>query len=225
MKALLQAMLIAVSIILPSAVSAQTVLARTPEYQIIHLEVDGNGVIAFQGDMTLGSSDRIIMAMQMTQSSNLVMHSPGGFMIEAYQLGFAIRQMGVAVLIAEGNACLSACAFAVMASDNLHVNGLLGFHSPYIEEVPSGMSIESFGAMERGVMLQMMTYSVMLGYSIGLVADIHEYTTRDEYIVFDDEADLNRFRYNGVLTYDEDMPTLYTIMHTNQITEYIQAEN
>jgi hypothetical protein len=74
-------------------------------------------------------------------------------------------------------------------------------------------------------MMRMMIYTITMGYSVGLVADIYEQTSRHEYIVFDDVADLYRFRDNGVLTYDEDMPTLYTIMTSDQIAEYVDTNN
>lgn len=225
MKRLLQAIAMVTFLILPSAIYAQTALVNTPEYQVTHMLFRGESVVLFRGEMTLGSARSIELSLQQTQSSILVMNSPGGFMVEAYQLGFVIQELGISVLIVDGDICLSACAFAVMASENLILNGILAFHSPYVENIPSGMSTEDFGAMERGAMMRMMIYTITMGYSVGLVADIHEQTSRHEYIVFDDVADLYRFRDNGVLTYDEDMPTLYTIMTSDQIAEYVDTNN
>jgi len=98
--------------------------------------VEWNGVrtILFDGQFSGGTTDRLKAFLNENPERTMIMNSPGGIFSEGIATGELIREMGVAVHIPSRAVCISACAFAAIASEEVKIEGIVAFHRPYYDQ-------------------------------------------------------------------------------------------
>jgi len=97
------------------------------------IQWEGEKTILFDGDFSTGTSTRLNLFLTENSERRMIMNSPGGLFDEGISTGRIIRDMGVKVIIPSKAVCISACAFAAIASEDIVINGMVAFHRPYYD--------------------------------------------------------------------------------------------
>ncbi|MGB6119213.1 MAG: hypothetical protein WBF87_13445 [Mesorhizobium sp.] len=105
------------------------------------------------GEIVSGDYDRFVLEVaplfpgndgESTHRNTICLDSPGGNLAEGVKFARYFYREGVGTVIADGDSCFSACAIMFMmgtatgdevafANRKLHVNGVLGFHRPFLK--------------------------------------------------------------------------------------------
>jgi len=93
----------------------------------------------------------------------IYMKGPGGDYYAGLSIGRAIQKEGSRVIVARGDECVSACAFAALGGADVFVDGVLLFHKPYVTSVPAHATIDEMSAQYGVVYLDMAQYLVEVG--------------------------------------------------------------
>jgi len=138
------------------------------------------------------------------------MSGPGGYFLEGLFIGRLIRHEGARVVIPKGKQCISACAFAALASSQIVVNGELLFHRPWLSKMPAAMTIEEYAGKNGWAYMTMTRYIFEMGYTLNFASLIVTTTSPCKFIVVKSGAHLRRIQ--GKPT---DMPNLSFERFTN----------
>lgn len=100
--------------------------------------------LIFTGMFFKGVAGQIIREMTANNLKILVMNSPGGLMKQAEYLANFVKSQNIEIQIPENAWCVSACAFAAIASDKIVFapGSALLFHAPYLDSVSTNRSLE-----------------------------------------------------------------------------------
>ena len=133
-----------------------------PRLVLEDAELDGRDVLRMVGSIAPGDGDRVAVLLdQRFQVDDapeaLLLHSPGGSVEDALALGREIRRLGLAVEIAAGDVCLSACPYLLAggAERSVDPDGSVGVHQHYFGEnsvQPAFLAVEDIQAGQGRVM-------------------------------------------------------------------------
>lgn len=140
------------------------------------------------------------------------MISPGGYMPAALLIGEYISESGIPVVIREGTQCMSACAYAAIASPNLTLKGSLLFHSPYFPTVSTSDTLSDLFVMSNLATLTMVEWMLRHGYTIELFSKITELTDPEVFINFTSTENLYRFKNSDPLAVLENSDQYYSVV-------------
>ncbi|MCC7252996.1 MAG: hypothetical protein IT540_14120 [Hyphomicrobium sp.] len=129
----------------------------------IQPQAEGICTILLTGEIEAGDLEKLKPALQSgrgTTRINLCLDSPGGSYGEALKIIEYLLSSGgtVRTIIDAGAECFSACALVFMAGGvdtgarpdrKLHVNGVLGFHAPFIRAAQGAATPELIGLGHR----------------------------------------------------------------------------
>lgn len=188
-------------------------------YSFEYEETEGEGILRFEGEMDTGVAMLLVTLYESKRVDRLIMNSYGGYATEGYNIGRFLEDTDITVEIEEGTVCMSACAFAVMTVGNLEINGLIAFHSPYVDYVYTEDTLESVMARERSSAFMMTAYMLHRGYSIALIDAIIRRSSRDRFVVFTNSEDFYRMKVNNPLTLPDDYYSLYQLMGWERIQQ------
>jgi len=146
-----------------------------------------------------GNTDNLQLALvqrafKENHVGTIYMKGNGGLFYTGLALGRAIRESGARVIIPTGTECISACAFAAIASEEVHVDGALLFHRPYMQLVPTNATIEEISGYTGGGYLDGAMYIVEMGYPLSWVKQMIVSTSPCLFIKVVDEAQLQDFK-------------------------------
>lgn len=122
-----------VKLIIASIALVLSVSASCSE-ELEFIEWEGQRTILFNGPFLEGTSDRLKAFLNENSERKMIMNSPGGIFTEGIATGEIIREMGVIVHIPSRAVCISACAFAAIASEEINIEGIIAFHRPYYDQ-------------------------------------------------------------------------------------------
>ena len=213
MNQLLQIMTLAIGLTYPLAASADTkeVIVNRSNLQIAYEEVDGKSFLYYKGYIDSGSGIRLKRMFMTYDPDMFVISSGGGLVTDAYMIGRHIADHNISVIVEKNSLCMSACAMIVMASDDLTIEGKIGFHTPYLTFLPTEFSIiEALKNHSRDIS-DFVNYFHENGYSNSLVNDILRQTSKNTFITFDNEQDLLSFRTYDIDVRPENYYSLYKI--------------
>ena len=162
------------------------------------VEFEGSDALRLVGRVAPGDATRIadqLAARIETQDSigPLLLHSPGGSVTDAVELGRALRDLNIDTRIATGDVCLSACPYIFVGGVERAVDrdGSLGVHQHYFGEntvLPAFLAIED---VQRG-QGQVMTYLDEMGVDPLLMQHALITPPKSIYIFVRDELDRYR---------------------------------
>lgn len=184
-------------------------------------EDDGSTTLAYQGNITWTGATTIGVELIRGDYARLEMHSPGGLAVAGYMIGGALRNTNTPMVVQPGHICLSACAYAALEAPDLSIQGLLGFHMPYIDTIQTDRTFRDYGAMLNGVTLQFAWFVMNAGYNYQFVSLIALESSPKSFLVFTNENDLYQFRTNP-LTLVEETDTLYEILTEDEVIRYMK---
>lgn len=135
----------------------------------------------------------------------IYMNGPGGEFYAGLAIGRKIAETGARVIIPSGSECISACALAAMAAEEIHVDGRVLLHRVFTMGVPSLVTVEEIGAHFGAVYIELASYMQEVGYPLSFTLQMVRNTSPCKFMVVDDESDLERAKQNGSLAgYDVD---------------------
>jgi len=128
-------------------------LVLVPNVTAAEIRVGKTGLCSFsiEGEIVAGDFDRLLKLQNLIVISNgestsqtiACLNSPGGNLYEGLKIAKFFYEKGVGTYVGEDDQCLSVCAIIFMMgmaqgsevkfiNRTLHINGILGFHRPYI---------------------------------------------------------------------------------------------
>ncbi|SER58329.1 hypothetical protein SAMN04490244_101575 [Tranquillimonas rosea] len=135
-------------------------------------EIDGESVLRLTGQIAPGDADRFVDYLQQQDDgvNTLYLHSPGGSVQDALEIGRTIRDSGATTAIAAGDVCLSACPYVLFGGTDRNVDpeGHVGVHQHYFGEntvLPAFMAVED---VQRG-QGRVMAYLEEMGIGLGVM--------------------------------------------------------
>lgn len=141
----------------------------------------------------------------------LVISSGGGSPIVSFELFDVIYSHELTVIIPPTRACLSACADAVIAANDLIIIGQLGFHSIYYTDIDS----RNFDDMINEIQIvQTAIINNRLISGLGMQFSFHVAMQRGDFVVFDSTE-----QWHAVMN-DIPVELLTAIRTGDETTEY-----
>lgn len=139
---------------LPSEVPAGPDFPRSDSVparlQFTETEALGRKTLLLEGAIEPGDSQRFAEYLDQRASlpEQIALHSPGGSVTDALEIGRAIRSAGLPTLMQSGAACFSACPYILAAGTERRVSrdALVGVHQHYFGEstlLPAFVAVES----------------------------------------------------------------------------------
>lgn len=166
--------------------------------------------IVFYGEISGSSAISLLEILGVEQPDTLVMISPGGQMPASLVIGRYLANTDIKVVIRENTSCMSACAYAAMASNNLEIHGNLMFHAPYFPEISTDSTLHELFVMSNIANLTMLEWFLRNGYTLDFYRRILENTDVDTFINFTNYENLREFRNADPLHTVTDAGELYT---------------
>jgi hypothetical protein len=110
-----------------------------PRLTFTAIEMAGSGkALLLTGTISEGDSRRFTehLAALPAPPNAIALHSPGGLVSEALQIGREIRHAGLRVVVAPGASCFSACPYILAGGEERSVSreGRVGVHQHYFGE-------------------------------------------------------------------------------------------
>jgi hypothetical protein len=163
--------------------------------QFTDIPVDGQNALLLEGAIEPGDAARFAdhLAQRDSPPDLVALHSPGGSVSDALDIGRMIRTAGLAVVMQEGAACFSACPYILAAGTERSVSrkAMVGVHQHYFGEntlLPAFMAVESIQHGQGEVL----DYLDAMGIDLRLVARAMQTGPNSIYILVEDE--LTEFR-------------------------------
>lgn len=149
------------------------------------------------GETSPWTTAQALKVLAENEVGTVYMAGPGGHLYEAFKLGRAIAAEGARVIIPAGKDCVSACAFAALAADEIHVDGRLLLHRPFFMAVPVNEDLDSISGHFGIGYLDLAAYLAEHGYPISVTTQIVRGTRYCKFIVVDDAAKLEEAKTAG----------------------------
>ena len=168
----------------------------TPMRKSVHWNSD-DGVLTLRGPTTKHMSTEVQVIMTKEDVLVVNMAGPGGEYYPGLHIGNLIKKEGSAVIIPEGQECVSACAFAAIAGEKLIINGALLFHLPYTQGVGTVKTIQQIQQEAGLVYFDMVAYIARQGYPIYFARELLAQTSPCKFVyVKDGESFVNTRTWN-----------------------------
>lgn len=195
--------------------------AQAQNYRLSTYEAEDGAIVArYYGLFEQYSAVRTITFIEQHQPDRIEFYSPGGMVNEGLILGHYLSESDIIVDVREGEYCLSTCAFAILPSQHQNIEGIVGFHSPYMNGYFAGETLYDIGQDGVQSSIEISIYFLQYGYSIRLWNIIALRTNHSSYVAFDNEENLAQFRNIGPIEWPENYTHLYTIMTQEDADQY-----
>lgn len=127
----------------------------------------GLALVTILGDIERGDATRFRRVISGVERGVVVLHSPGGSLVDSLEIGQTVRERGLATLVMDEAVCTSGCALIWLGgvARFLHQDGLVGFHAAFTTANGSPEVTGSGNALVGA-------YLNGLGFSTRLVAEV-----------------------------------------------------
>lgn len=156
--------------------------------------VGGVATVLLEGAIEVGDAARFAQYLEARAAppAQIALHSPGGSVSDALEIGRMIREGGVDTVMQAGAACFSACPYILAAGVARRVSraALVGVHQHYFGEstlLPAFVAVES---IQHG-QAQVLDYLSGMGIDLRLSARAMQTPPANIYILL--EAELTEF--------------------------------
>jgi hypothetical protein len=155
----------------------------------------GGLTLLLEGEIAPGDATRFAQHLAQGDAvtpDRIALHSPGGSVADALDIGRTIRAAGWPVAMQDGAACFSACPYILAAGTERIVSrgALVGVHQHYFGEntlLPAFLAVES---IQHG-QAEVLDYLTEMGIDLRLAARAMQTPPQDIYILV--EAELTDF--------------------------------
>lgn len=155
----------------------------------------GDKLIRFNGGF--GPLSGYLFQTYITSNEDIAyieLHSTGGILNEIGLPSILIRDRQIPVHVRPGEYCVSACAFLALYSPEIDIQGQLAFHLPYMTQFNFRHTLEDIQQNNINLTLLMTKEFYENDIILLLYYLISAQTSVDEFIVFTDNNELNKFR-------------------------------
>jgi len=179
---MLKYLLVAITALSASAISAETLSMKTLE--------SGEEVIFFEGDYTKGSAQRLYDIATESNLKTIMFSSGGGSAFEGIASAYVMKDLKLNAFVSKGDKCMSACAVTVLGAVVVNIEGLIGFHPAYLP-TPIVDGTEAFVSGQKQGVTDTIFYKQM-GMSDQVIRAIHYFGKPDVFFVVVDNVDYYR---------------------------------
>jgi hypothetical protein len=169
--------------------------------QFTQTTLDGTATLMLTGAIAPGDAARFAdhLAEAASPPAQIALHSPGGSVSDALEIGRAIRAAGWPVTMQPGDACFSACPYILASGTERRVSrsALVGVHQHYFGEntlLPAFIAVQSIQQGQGEVL----DYLSEMGIDLAVMARAMQTPPESIYILVEDE--LTGFRIATTLT-------------------------
>lgn len=126
-----------------------------PDRLALQLLEDGRALLT--GQIQRGDGARIVTQIAASEADTIVLHSPGGSVSDALEIGRAIRDAGKRTELRASDVCLSACPYMLAGGTERAVatGGRVGIHQHYFGEntlLPAFLAVQGIQRGQAEVM-------------------------------------------------------------------------
>jgi len=204
-----------------------TTAYATPSPSKFSLTMVSTDTAKLTGEFGKGITSKLQLLYSFTGFKKLIVNSPGGLVIEGFKMAKFMNTVDVSVEVPRGAYCLSACAVAFMGN-NLTIEGLYGFHTPYYSTFNMDTTINNYTRQIRHVDAMFLEIVITSGYRMALYDIVADNTDRSTFIIFTSNEDLAKFKHNNSYNDLTEVPTdylkLFRIMKSKDISKYNQMQ-
>ena len=130
----------------------------------------------------------------------IYMSGQGGSFMEGMFEGWILRRSNAVVIIPDGQDCVSACAYAAMAANNLAIKGRLLLHRPFFSAAPAMRSPDWFAGKSGEGYLMMTRYLLELDYPLSFALYIVTHSNPCKLVVINDARKLFKLKGDPLYT-------------------------
>lgn len=153
-------------------------------------QIDGAPGLLLTGEIQPGDAARFATHLDARESppATIALHSPGGSVLDAVEIGARIREGGIATRVSAGRACFSACPYALAGGTTRTISrgARVGVHQHFFDEnavLPAFMAVEG---IQRG-QAEVMAHLDAMGVDPLLMEKAMRTPREDIYILVEDE--------------------------------------
>lgn len=174
------------------------ILIKNDDYTISYIEE--NDTIEYHGYFAEDMAENIEVIHRRFDFDTVIISSNGGFAKEGFMLSNFFQREGIDVVVPKGYHCMSACAYAIMGAKNIQINGLVGFHTPYLMDIPDGISYDILLKYSEVSTTDLIKFIMSKGYTFEFAEIIIKQSSKTHYITFLDLKTLMAFKSKNPLT-------------------------
>ena len=160
---------------------------------------DVTKVLSITGRTTNRQATAVYRIMKENDVTTVTISGDGGDYYAGLRLGRLIRNEGSVVVIPAGKTAVSAAAFAALGADKIIVDGALWFHVPYLNRVPTDVTILEISQMFGRAYVDMTSYLASMGIPMSFSHDLLVRTSPSKFVVIDDGGQIDRIRATETL--------------------------
>ncbi len=160
---------------------------------------DVTKVLSITGRTTNNQATAVYRIMKENDVTTVTISGNGGDYYAGLRLGRLIRNEGSVVVIPAGKMAVSAAAFAALGADKIIVDGALWFHVPYLNRVPTDVTILEISQMFGRAYVDMTSYLASMGIPMSFSHDLLVRTSPSKFVVIDDGGQIDRIRATETL--------------------------
>lgn len=173
---------------LPSRPGATPFPTRGDMPTRLTLSEDVDGAWSLKGEIAEGDATRIVPVLGRELPERLTLNSPGGSVMDALEIGRAIRAADIATAVETDAICLSACPYLLAGGVERSVDegAMVGVHQHYFGEstvLPAFMAVED---VQRG-QAEVMEYLVEMDLDPLLMRHAMATPPNEIYLLVEDE--------------------------------------
>ena len=178
--------------VLAAAVTALTLASQGSAETLTRVDVNGKGLLVISDYLTEGTADRVdSFLISNPDIREVAFNSLGGKAAEGVDLADVLYDHDIKATVNTGYACLSACAYAFIGATDFRINGVVGFHNahlpyPEVAQIPRDQLVNV--SIHMGSIAA--SHFIRNGFIMELPVVISAFTSKSQYIVFDNTDDL-----------------------------------
>ncbi len=173
------------------------------------VESDGRYTVQIIGMIEHGDSIKLEKFLEQYPEVDLVtMISGGGIATEGYKIANVLSRHNMDVRVPDGFVCASACAAAFIGGTNYDIDGALTFHVSWLPQEPIDFTTNDIFKWGQSAGTRDMYHILSNGFSAQMAFIITNYTTKDKFLTFFSEEELNKF---------------YVRSDTDKVVEYLRG--
>ena len=184
------------TLITAAVITLSATIASSAEFSYVESQRSDNKYIVLTGSIESGDTEKLqAFAAQHPDATHVAFNSPGGLASEGWSLGFAMSDLGLKSYVSYGHACMSACYTAFIGGTDYEIDGVLGAHVAWRQENTLSDGETASDVLHHGQVLGSFDtfYHLAHGFNFQLPYDIVTLTSHDEFLIFTDEEQLNKY--------------------------------
>lgn len=199
-KKLLGVLLGSALLLSTSVANADVNLVDNGLFRIDVIEDDVIDHLKYEGEMYPLGIAFLYKAIKDTGIETVYWNSPGG-RADTYPASYLLfsKYPNLKFGIKSGDICLSACAFVFAKSNDgvIEEGGIIGFHLPYLPQIPANTTLQEYAGMMIEKTMQYTELWIHDGYSLKLISLMAKHTNPGKFMMFRKFSDLQSWRDIG----------------------------